>query len=79
MAKSSTASSLQTSRQLRSAIVMGLCVASAALGLLALALILFALLWNGFAGLSSTRLHPDDAAARLRRRPAQRHRTARWS
>ncbi len=31
---------------------MGLCWASAALGLLALALILGALLWNGFAGLS---------------------------
>ena len=42
----------QTSRKLRSAIAMGLCWASAALGLLALTLILGALLWNGFAGLS---------------------------
>jgi phosphate transport system permease protein len=43
---------LQTSRKLRSAIAMGLCWASAGLGLIALALILAALLWNGFAGLS---------------------------
>jgi phosphate transport system permease protein len=44
---------LQRSRHIRSNIAMGLCVASAALGLLALALILGALVWNGFSGLSS--------------------------
>ena len=45
-------SSLQASRKTRSAIAMGLCVASAGVGLLALALILAALLWNGFSGLA---------------------------
>jgi phosphate transport system permease protein len=45
-------SSLQTSRKARSAIAMGLCYVSAGLGLLALALILAALLWNGFSNLS---------------------------
>ena len=45
-------SRLQAARKARSAIVMGLCYASAALGLLALALILAALVWNGFSGFS---------------------------
>ncbi|MCI4677604.1 phosphate ABC transporter permease PstA [Rhodoblastus acidophilus] len=45
-------SSLQAVRKTRSAIAMGLCYASTGVGLLALALILGALLWNGFSGLS---------------------------
>ena len=60
------AHSLQTSRKLRSAIAMGLCWASAAFGLLALALILGALLWNGFAGLSLdvfTKMTPPPGAS----------------
>ena len=43
---------LQASRKWRSSIAMGLCIASAAIGLIALALILFALLWNGFSGIA---------------------------
>jgi phosphate transport system permease protein len=42
----------QTSRKLRSAIAMTLCWISAAIGLAALAAILFALIWGGFSGLS---------------------------
>jgi phosphate transport system permease protein len=45
-------SPLQATRKARSAIVMGLCYVSAGLGLLALALILAALVWNGFSSLS---------------------------
>jgi phosphate transport system permease protein len=45
-------SSLQASRKLRSAIAMGLCYASAGLGLIALAFILAALVWSGFSGLN---------------------------
>ncbi|WP_374547673.1 phosphate ABC transporter permease PstA [Rhodoblastus sp.] len=45
-------SALQAARKTRSAIAMSLCVASAGVGLIALALILFALLWNGLSGLS---------------------------
>lgn len=43
---------LQAVRKTRSAIAMGLCFGSAALGLAMLALILGALLWNGFSGLN---------------------------
>ncbi len=43
---------LQLRRKWRSAIVMGLCVGSAGVGLVALALILIALLWQGFSGLN---------------------------
>jgi len=39
---------LRTSRKVRSAVAMGLCVGSAAIGLISLGLILFALLWRGF-------------------------------
>jgi phosphate transport system permease protein len=45
-------SALQATRKTRSAIAMGLCFGSAGLGLIALALILFALLWNGLSGLN---------------------------
>lgn len=38
-------------RKLRSGVVMGLCLGSAALGIVVLALILGTLLWNGFTGL----------------------------
>ena len=63
---------LQTARKLRNAIAMGLCWASTVFGLLALALILGALLWNGFAGLSLdvfTKMTPPPGQ---RGRPAQR-------
>jgi len=43
---------LYDSRKRANAIWLGLCYASVAFGLVFLALILFALLWNGFAGLS---------------------------
>ncbi|MGO8738574.1 phosphate ABC transporter permease PstA [Rhodoblastus sp.] len=59
-------SSLQATRKARSAIVMGLCYVSAGLGLLALALILAALLWNGFSGLSPavfTQMTPPPGSA----------------
>ncbi len=59
-------SRLQTSRKARSAIVMGLCYVSAAIGLLALALILAALVWNGFSSLSPavfTQMTPPPGAA----------------
>jgi phosphate transport system permease protein len=45
-------SALQTARKTRSAVAMGLCVASAGVGLIALAFILAALFWNGFSGLN---------------------------
>jgi phosphate transport system permease protein len=45
-------SALQAARKTRSAIAMGLCVGSAGVGLLALAFILGALLYNGFSGLN---------------------------
>jgi phosphate transport system permease protein len=45
--------SIAATRKLRSSIAMGLCVGSAGVGLFALALILGALLWNGFAGLNA--------------------------
>jgi phosphate transport system permease protein len=41
---------LRTSRKVRSAVAMALCVGSAGIGLIALALILFALLWSGVSG-----------------------------
>jgi phosphate transport system permease protein len=44
--------SLAATRKLRSSIAMGACIASAGIGLLALAFILGALLWNGFSGLN---------------------------
>ncbi|MCW2318444.1 phosphate ABC transporter membrane protein 2, PhoT family [Rhodoblastus acidophilus] len=44
--------SLAATRKARSALAMGACIGSAALGLLALALILGALLWNGFTSLN---------------------------
>ncbi len=44
---------IQASRKIRSAIAMGACFASAAFGLIALALILGALLWNGFGSLNA--------------------------
>jgi phosphate transport system permease protein len=59
-------SRLQTSRKAHSAIVMGLCYVSAAIGLLALALILGALVWNGFSSLSPavfTQMTPPPGAA----------------
>ncbi|WP_298355124.1 phosphate ABC transporter permease PstA [Rhodoblastus sp.] len=59
-------SRLQASRKARSAIVMGLCYASAGLGLLALALILGTLVWNGFSGFSLsvfTRMTPPPGSA----------------
>jgi phosphate transport system permease protein len=52
IAQSAPSRRLQATRKTRSAIAMGLCFFSAALGLFALALILGALLWNGFTGLS---------------------------
>jgi phosphate transport system permease protein len=45
-------SALQAARKMRSAVAMGLCVASAGVGLIALAFILAALFWNGFSGLN---------------------------
>jgi len=65
-APKSSARPLQTSRKLRSAIAMGLCWASAGFGLLALAFILGALLWNGVAGLSLdvfTKMTPPPGAS----------------
>lgn len=59
-------STLQASRKLRSAIAMGLCWASAAVGLIALALILAALLWSGFSGLTPavfTQMTPPPGSA----------------
>jgi phosphate transport system permease protein len=58
--------SLQASRQLRSVIAMALCWVSAGLGLTALALILGALLWNGFTSLAPavfTQMTPPPGAA----------------
>ena len=51
---------------------MVLSLAATAFGLGWLVLILGVLLYEGFSGLSLARLHRDDAAARLDRRPAQR-------
>ncbi len=59
-------SALQAARKTRSAIAMGLCYASAGVGLLALALILAALVWNGFSGLAPrvfTEMTPPPGAA----------------
>ncbi len=59
-------SSLQASRQLRSAVAMTLCWVSAGLGLTALALILGALLWSGFSSLSLdvfTKMTPPPGAS----------------
>ena len=50
---------LPPARKLRSSIAMGLCIASAGFGLLALALILGALLWNGFARPEPRRVHAE--------------------
>jgi phosphate transport system permease protein len=58
--------SLQASRQLRSVIAKTLCWVSAGLGLTALALILGALLWNGFTSLAPavfTQMTPPPGAA----------------
>jgi phosphate transport system permease protein len=44
--------SLASARKLRSSLAMGACVASAALGIAALTIILGALLWNGFSSLN---------------------------
>ncbi len=66
--------SLATIRKARSAIAMGACIAATVLGLTALALILGALLWNGFSSLNLdvfTKMTPPPGAAR---RLAQRHR-----
>jgi phosphate transport system permease protein len=46
------AARLQATRKTRSGIIMILCIASAAIGLIALALVLGALLWSGFSSLS---------------------------
>ena len=44
------------------------------IGLVLLASILFTLLWRGAGGLSLDRVHHHHQAARLERRPAERHR-----
>jgi phosphate transport system permease protein len=57
---------IQASRKIRSTIAMGLCFASAAVGLIALALILGALLWNGFGSLNLdvfTKMTPPPGSA----------------
>jgi phosphate transport system permease protein len=57
---------IQASRKIRSSIAMGLCFASAAVGLIALALILGALLWNGFGSLNLdvfTKMTPPPGSA----------------
>ncbi len=43
---------LSPARRIKDQVATGLCIASAAFGIAALALILFALLWNGFSGLN---------------------------
>ncbi len=58
--------SLATVRKARSAIAMGACIASAMIGIAALAIILGALLWNGFSSLSLdvfTKMTPPPGAS----------------
>jgi len=58
--------SLATIRKARSAFAMGACIASAILGIAALALILGALLWNGFSSLNLdvfTKMTPPPGAS----------------
>ncbi|MCW2272797.1 phosphate ABC transporter permease PstA [Rhodoblastus acidophilus] len=58
--------SLATARKLRSSLAMAACVASAALGIAALTIILGALLWNGFSSLNLavfTQMTPPPGAA----------------
>ena len=62
--------SFYPARRRRNSMWMGLSVAAAGFGLSWLFLILAVLFWKGFVRRFVRRFHPDDAAARQRRRPA---------
>ena len=74
---------LYTRRRIINAVSLSISVLAMLFGLFWLGWILWTLLVNGLPGLSCARVHPDHAAARQRRRPAQRHRRqpddGRWS
>ena len=60
-------------RRRLNAVALGLATAAALFGLFWLVAILWTLLVNGIGSVNLVGLHRDDAAARQRRRPAQRH------